>query len=145
MVMRFARYMVEKLEGKADADEWTMEMGKQAVVVTFSASKSVASSVECHAGNDGEVDGGIIGEEGAFALDDAVGTFMGGGGRVVEMQFELGTYDCWEKYALGLACLGDEVMGEDFVAQGMIKKHGLGTLEEWMSTEFVNDVCALLA
>ena len=143
--MRFARYVGEELEGKADADEWTGEVGEKAVVVAFAASESVACAVECHAGDDGEVDGGEVGEECALALDDGEGSLVGGGGGRILVEFEMVTYDGGKEHSLGLARLADEGMGADFIGKGVVEQYGGGSLIERMGGETVCDGTAHLA
>ena len=69
--MLFCRDDGKNLEGEGDADEGTMELGKQSVVKSFTSSESVALLCECHPWNDCEVNLGIIGEEGTLGFLNA--------------------------------------------------------------------------
>lgn len=48
-------------------------MGQKAIIVALAASEAMALVVEGHAGNEGNIDSGIIGKERACWLGDSVG------------------------------------------------------------------------
>lgn len=50
------------------------DAGQQTVVVPLAASQTVAATVERHAGDGDEVDGGIVGKQCSGGFLDAVGT-----------------------------------------------------------------------
>ena len=129
-VVGFGRNGWENLEGEGDGDEGTGEVGKKAVVVTFTASEAVALEGECHAGDDGEVDLSIGIEEGTLRLLDAERGADGEGGfSFVAMEREGVACDGGQED--GFSCGkkdADEVMGADFIGQGMVEEDGMDAI-----------------
>ena len=112
------------MEGKGDTDEGTSEVGQEAVVVAFASTEAVALGSECHAWDDGEVDGLIVGEESTEGFLDAEGETCGK--RVfpfVAVKSEGISYDSGEEDGLALGIKStDEVVCVDFIGQGMIEE-----------------------
>ena len=80
---------------------------------------------ECHAGDDGEVDVGVVCEEGTCGFGYAK---VGGCGQVgvacVGVELKVGADDGGEKHGVTFGVeLADEGKGVDLVGQGMIEEN----------------------
>ena len=120
--------MWEDLEGEGEADEVAAEAGEEAVVVAASASEACALGSEGHAGDEGELDGGVVGVEWAEGFLYAEGG--AGGERAVtqiDVESEVVALDGGEKdgVAFGMKSV-DEVVGADFIRQGVVEEEGEG-------------------
>ena len=120
----------KNLEGKGESDKGTMELGQQSVVKPFSPSESVSLWRECHTWNDGKVDTGKVGEEGAVGFLDAKrSTSVHGVFSFIEMERQLiahhrGQQDC---ITLSIQRL-NEVVGADLIRKRMIQEDDVAVL-----------------
>ena len=67
-VMALAWDVADYLEGEGESNLPASDVGQEAVVVAFASAKPFAVWCECHAGDDGEVDVGVVGEDRACGL-----------------------------------------------------------------------------
>lgn len=96
------RDVADELERKAHTyficvgEQW-----QKVVVVALATAHAVAKVVECHAGDNGEVDGGVVGEHVACWLHYAVGSFGEVAWTGIVAQFH-GVFasDSWQQYGL---------------------------------------------
>lgn len=118
------------LEREGESEEGTGESRQKTVVETLAASDTIAHQSEGHAWNDGEVDAGVVGEEGTSGFLNAIR----GAGRertfsFVNMEGQVHAHDGGQEDCLSL-CMEctDEVVGVDFIGQRMIEEDGLDAI-----------------
>lgn len=140
--MGFGGYLRQELKGKAEADERATELGQEAVVVAASASEAVTVGIEGDSGDDGELDGVEVGEVGALGFDDAEGALLGLALWVVDAEPEVVAIDDGQEDGLPVGMTEDEVVGIDFIGQGVIEQDGVGLAEEGMLLKLGNGVAA---
>ena len=111
-------------------------MGKEAVVVAAATTEATTVGGEGDAGDDGEVDGGVVGEGGAGGLLDVEGAFAEAGRDAVLTKFEVVAYDNRQQDALASGeGFGDEVVCCDLIGQGVVEEDGAGLLPLWGGCE----------
>lgn len=122
------------------------EAGEEAVVVAATATEATTVGGEGYAGDDSEVDGCVVGEEGACGLKDVKGTFaeggcwFTGGGRQFA-QFEVVADDNGEEDAFAFdERLTDEFVCVNLVRKRMVEEYGSSGAPIWVLPETGDDL-----
>lgn len=104
-----------------------MKMGQKAVIVSFSTAEAMPLGGEGHARNDGKVNVGIVVEKGTEGFLYAKGSADSESLLpLIAMQFQFFSYNRGQEYILSLGMkMADEVMGADFIGQGVIEEDGV--------------------
>ena len=128
--MWLGRDVLDKLEGVSDANERTVYAAKETVIESFAAAKAVAFWCERHAWNNGEIDAGVVGEDGTTRLQNAKRCASGEAEvALVDVKAEVIALHCGQEDNLSL-CMenADEVVGVNFIGKRIVEENRVAIL-----------------
>jgi hypothetical protein len=114
------------------------EAGKEAIIVAATSTEAATVEGESYAGDDGKVDSGIVGEQGACGLKDVKGALTKGGCHFAE--FEVVTDNSREEDTFAFnESMTDKVVCVNLIRKRMVEQDSASSTPTWVLLQASGD------